>query len=275
MSEDRPLLVGSLATQPKGVTIWGVIRRYLNQHGLPMDYALFSTYDAMGRALLAGAIDIAWNGPMAHAQALVRGNGACRTLAMRDTDKDVATIIVARSDSGIGELGDLRGRRLALGVPASTELRIIPVHELRQAGFDLETECEIVELTPREYPGGERWVDDRMILDAIAEGAVDAGALFEPAFDRLLGARSLQADDFTVVWRSEPFCHCAFTARPELSDDLGRRFVELMTAMDPADPEIKEMMELEHLGAWLPADDRGWDALASALKQQGLVGATF
>jgi hypothetical protein len=32
-------------------------------------------------------------------------------------------------------------------------------------------------------------------------------------------------EDITIVWRSEPFCHRAFIARPGLSDDDGSRFV--------------------------------------------------
>jgi len=38
---------------------------------LSIEYALFSTYDGLCRALLDGAVDIGWNAPMAHAQSLL------------------------------------------------------------------------------------------------------------------------------------------------------------------------------------------------------------
>src|SRR5262249_18685082 len=42
----RPLLVGAQASEPNGVLIWRTIRQYFIASGVPMDYALFSTYDA-------------------------------------------------------------------------------------------------------------------------------------------------------------------------------------------------------------------------------------
>jgi ABC-type phosphate/phosphonate transport system substrate-binding protein len=272
----RPLLVGATAANPgTAVTIWNAIRQWFTANDLEMEYALYSSYNALCGALLRGEIDIAWNAPMAHAQSVLVSGGACQTLAMRDTDKDVATVIIARRDAGIDRPEDLRSRRLALGVATSTELRLIPVHQLRQAGLDLETECVPVDLEPREYPGGGRWVDDALIFDAVLDGSAEAGAIFEPRLDRLLQRAGPRAGEVKVVWRSSPFCHCAFTARPGLSAPVSNRFVELLLSMDTADPEIAEMMRLEHLHRWVPADERGWESTMAAIKQAGMEGVTF
>ena len=57
----RRLLIGATAADPaNAVVIWNAIRRWFVEHGLPVEYALYSTYDAMGRALLSGQLDIAW-----------------------------------------------------------------------------------------------------------------------------------------------------------------------------------------------------------------------
>ncbi len=272
----RPLTVGATAADPdNAVTIWNAIRAWFVATGLPIEYALFSSYNALCGALLRGEIDIAWNAPMAHAQSLLVSGGSCRTLAMRDTDQDVATVIIARADTGIEHPEDLRGRRLALGIPTSTELRLIPVHQLRQVGLDLETDCILVHLEPREYPGGARWVDDFMIFDAVLDGTADAGAIFQPWLAPLLANAGPRAGEVRVVWRSAPFCHCAFTARPGLPVDVGDRFVELLVSMDPAAPEIATMMRLEHLERWLPADGQGWQPVMEAITAAGLRGATF
>ena len=82
-------------------------------------------------------------------------------------------------------------------------------------------------------------------------------------------------EDVTVVWRSQPYCHCAFTARPELPTEVGERFVEILTAMSPGDPRVAEMMKLEHLTRWLPADDSGWSGLVDAIRERHLDGTTF
>ena len=273
---DRPLLVGATAADPRNVVvIWNAMRRWFTDHGMAFEYALFSTYDAMCRALLDGTIDVAWNAPMAHAQSLMTSGGTCRTLAMRDTDQDVAAVIIALTSSGITTVEDLRGRTVAVGVASSTELRLIPAHQLRARGFDLETDCVHAEIEPRPASNGVRWVDDFLIFDAVRDGRADAGVLFEPMLDHLVRKRGLTPEDVTVVWRSEPFCHCAFTARPELPSDVAARFVELLTAMDPEDPTIQEAMRLEHVTRWLPATDDGWSGVIDAIRAGELEGATF
>src|SRR5262249_31370866 len=153
--------------------------------------------------------------------------------------------------SPIATLADLRGKRVALGEPISSELSIIPRYQLRQQGLDLTSECQIVELEPTEYPGGERHVDLLSIIAAIEDGKVDAATLFEPYFTSLVERGRLDPAAYRAVWRSRPFCHCGFAARPGLPEDAGRRFVELLTGMDYADADVKGMMDLEHLRAWV------------------------
>src|SRR6266700_2433641 len=111
----RSIRVGAVAYDPKVVTIWEGMRDYFREAGVPTDYVLFSNYEAQVAALLAGQIDIAWNTNVAYVRAEQRIGGACQVLAMRNTDRDFTTRLLARSDSGVNGLGDLRGKRLALG----------------------------------------------------------------------------------------------------------------------------------------------------------------
>ena len=277
MATTRNFLIGATASDPRNaVTIWNAIRRWFGDAGFPVDYALYSTYDALCGALLRGEVDIAWNAPMAHAQTLLVSDGACRTLAMRDTDDRVATVIIARADSGIQQPADLRGKRVALGVPMSTELRLVPVHGLRAEGVDLEKDCELVDLDPREYSNGVAWVDDFMIFDAVCNGDADAGAIFEPWLAHLLTKRATKAAELPVIWRSRTFCHCAFTARPALESSVGDRFVKVLLAMNHADdPVVTEMMRLEHVKEWRVADETGWQGLMESIRAADLVGKTF
>jgi phosphonate transport system substrate-binding protein len=275
-STGRPLIVAATAADPRNsISFWNAMRRWFTEHGLPVEYALFSTYNALCHALLDGAVDIGWNAPMAHAQSLMTSGGTCRTLAMRDTDHDVATVIIALVGSGITDVDDLRGRTVAVGVPTSTELRLIPAHQLRAVGFDLDADCIHADIEPRLYPNGERWIDDFLVFDAVKEGRADAGVIFEPWLAHLTRKRGLAPEDITIVWRSEPFCHCAFTAGPGLSAEDGSRFVELLTSMDPEDPDVAEMMRLEHLNRWLPAGDDGWSGVIDAIRAGHLEGSTF
>ena len=272
----RPLMIGATAADPKrAVFIWNAIRKYFNEAGLETEYALYSTYDALCGAVLDGHVDIAWNAPMAHAQLLLQAPGTCRTLAMRDTDEDVHSLIVARPDAAIVDLDDLRGRRLALGVDISSELYLLPAAQLAEDGFDITSDCELVELEPTEYSNLQMWVDDRAIFGAVMDGRADAGVIFEPWLGYLLRRHELAPEDIVEVWRTRPYCHCAFTSSPGLSDETSERFTELLVAMDPDDPDIAEMMRMEHLTKWVRATDDGWNDLMSAVEQADLVGKIF
>jgi phosphonate transport system substrate-binding protein len=272
---DRPLLLGAQAIEPGSISIWGTVRRYFAANGVPMDYALFSTYEALDRSLLSGAIDIAWNAPLAQAQTLIQSGGACRALAMRDTDRDVTTVMLVRADSPIKNVADLRGKRLALGQPDSSELSLIPRHQLRQDGLDIAKDCSVVEMETREDAGEIRYVALRTIVAALEDGKVDAATLFEPQYRDLVERGRLDGGAYRTIWRSRPYSHCGFAARPGLPDEISRHFVELLTSMDYSSPDIKEMMDLEHLRAWVPADESGWQDLVSGVKDAHLEGDSW
>ena len=106
---------------------------------------------------------------------------------------------------------------------------------------------------------------------AIFLGVIVAGQLL----GYLLRRHELAADDIVEVWRTRPYCHCAFTSSPGLSDETSERFTELLVAMDPDDPDIAEMMRMEHLTKWVRATDDGWTDLMSAVQKADLVGKIF
>ena len=84
------------------------------------------------------------------AQTLIQGGGACRALAMRDTDRDVTTVMLVVPNSPIQAVADLRGKRLALGRADSSELTLIPRYQLRQDGLDSRKGLLLVELETTE-----------------------------------------------------------------------------------------------------------------------------
>src|SRR5215470_14664222 len=127
--------VGAVAAGPSGTTIWEGIRAYFAEAGVPIEPVLFSSYEEQTEALFNRTIDIAWNGPVAYVRCAAR-SADCRVLAMRDVDVDFTTVMIARRDSGIGALDDLRGKRLALGDGGSRWGAILPLYYLRQAGLD-------------------------------------------------------------------------------------------------------------------------------------------
>src|SRR5919112_5397740 len=117
MSYSDSLLLGAVAYDPKVVTIWEGFKAYFSRHGLPFDYVLYSNYERQVESHLAGHFHVAWNSPLAwvRARRLAAARGLkVEAVAMRDTDRDLTSVVVVRDDSDVQTVADLRGRRVAV-----------------------------------------------------------------------------------------------------------------------------------------------------------------
>ena len=95
---------------------------YFAERGVPTDYVLYSNYERLVDALLAGEVDIAWNTNTAYVAAEERIGGDAQVLGMRDVDADFRTVIVTRRGETFDSPADARrasGSRSAAATPAT------------------------------------------------------------------------------------------------------------------------------------------------------------
>src|SRR6187549_2288343 len=119
-----PLMMGAVAYDAKVVTIWDGFQQYFRSRGLEFDYVLYSNYEAQVAAHLSGHVHVAWNSPLAWLQTERVANSLGRraeALCMRDTDRDLTSIVLVRTDSGIDHEHDLKQRRVAVGASDSPQ----------------------------------------------------------------------------------------------------------------------------------------------------------
>src|SRR2546423_15700179 len=110
MPEPAPaLLVGAVAYHSRVLTVWEGFRLYFSVRGLDVDYVLYSNYERLVEALLAGEVDIAWNTNTAFIATEERLGGQALGLGMRDVDAAYATVLVARKGAQVGGPADLAG----------------------------------------------------------------------------------------------------------------------------------------------------------------------
>ena len=140
----RPLRVGAVAYDPKVVTIWEGFKTYFEKRGVPIDYVLYSNYDAQVEANLAGEIDVAWNSPLAWVKSRLVSHDRCRAVAMRDSDRDLTTTIIVRKGSNTTKLADLTGKTVAVGASDSPQATLIPLSMLADAGVIPGEDCRVI-----------------------------------------------------------------------------------------------------------------------------------
>jgi phosphonate transport system substrate-binding protein len=257
--------LGAVVYHPKVEQIWDAFGTWFAEQGLVLDVVFFDAYEDQLEALIEGRLDAAWNTNLAFVQTLERTGGACRALAMRDTDIGWASHIVAHADARARSLDDLRGMRVGFGDIDSPQAYILPVHVLRRAGFDPASDCVASRLDRDVGKHGDTGGAELAQLARLRSGELDACVLSSVTYEAV--GRLGDAGGLRVVWTSPRFNHCNFTVL-EGSAGEHRRFAELLLSMDAADPKLCEPMELEYVNRWVPADVSGYDDLIDAVRAE-------
>jgi len=268
----RPtLLMGAVCYDPKVVTIWSGFRQWFTYYGMPFDFVLYSHYERQVEDLVAGRIDAAWNSPLAwvRARRLAAAAGrAVRPLVMRDTDRDLTSVIVTRTDTGLEKLSDLAGRTVATGAVDSPQATLVPLAGLAELGIDVTVRRYNVGVGLHgDHIGGERDA-----ARALVAGKVDAVCLLDATHLMLLQEGTLQAGATTVIGQVGPYDHCNMTVIDSARPELVERFAELLLDMDYSDARLRPLLDLEGLHSWEEGRLSGYDLIESATDRLAFYG---
>lgn len=258
------ILVGAVAYTSNVVPIWEGIRDYFADGPAEMDFVLFSNYGRQVDALLDGVIDIAWNTNLAWVRTVNRTGGACHALAMRDTDLAFSTVLVTRPGSGLRDITDLKGRRLALGSRDSAQAAILPVYFLRRAGVG-ESDVDLLRIDSDLGKHGDTGRSELDAIRAVLDERADAAALGITTWEAI-GREELMPGALEAFWQSPTYCHCNFTAIV----DRYQPWVDHLLAMDWDDPGHRRILELEGLRRWVRPELSGYESLFTAVAEQGV-----
>ncbi|HEV7652654.1 MAG TPA: PhnD/SsuA/transferrin family substrate-binding protein [Actinophytocola sp.] len=272
MTSPPRLLMGAVAYDPKVVTIWEGFRTWLTAHGLDFDFVLYSHYERQVTDLVAGRIDAAWNSPLAwlRTERLAHAAGEqARALVMRDTDRDLTSVVVVRADSPVTRVEDLAGKVVATGAVDSPQATLLPLAHLRAAG---------VEPAVRRYDvgvglHGDHIGGERDAARALVAGEADAACMIDGNHLAFLKEGTLPPDATRIVAQTAPYDHCNMTVvagRAEQACDL---FASLLLSMSYADAEVRPLLDLEGLTAWEKGRTTGYAALDAAATAAGFYAA--
>ncbi|MES2118082.1 MAG: PhnD/SsuA/transferrin family substrate-binding protein [Pseudomonadota bacterium] len=263
----KPLMMGAVAYAPKVVTIWEGFKEYFRRHGFEFDYILYSNYERQVEAQFDGSIALAWNSPLAWVRAdrMARARGQqVRAIAMRDSDCDLTSVLVTRDAGAPATLAALAGKVIGFGAIDSPQAHLIPLDHLRQhglvAGRDFTARrFDVLGGKHGDHIGGER--DAALALMA---GEIDAAWMIDGNHMAFSREGILPASATRILSRTGAFDHCNFTVSPGAPEAAIARFTELLLAMRWDDPDVRPLLELEGLKAWLPGRTSGYDALIRA-----------
>jgi ABC-type phosphate/phosphonate transport system substrate-binding protein len=269
-----PLVLGAVAYDPKVVTIWEGFKEFFAARALAFDFILYSNYESQVHGQFAGQCQVAWNSPLAWIEterlAARRGRRAA-AIAMRDTDRDLTSIIVTQRNSGITSPGQLKGKRVAVGAIDSPQATLIPLELLATAGLQPGADFEVLYCNVGVGKHGDHIGGERDAARALLSGAADACCILDA--NRLMFARegTLPSGTTTIIAETEPFDHCNFTVLDDAPQAEVARFVELLLAMSFDDPAVRPLLELEGLKRWLAGRTSGYGALNRAVDRSAYL----
>jgi phosphonate transport system substrate-binding protein len=264
------ITLGAVAYDPKVVTIWEGMRSYFRDEAkLPVEIVLYLSYEAQVQALLRKTIDIAWNTNLAFLQAEKWSEGRCKALAMRDTDMEWNSLLIAPKGGAIRTLNDVRGKRVALGSRDSGHAAILPTHFLAQNGLVENKDYHSVRFNTDLGKHGDTGTSEVDVLKAVMNGSVDAGMVGSPFWHGLKDAKLVPEGAVEAVWTSPAYHHCMFTAREGLAEDTATQFVAALLAMSFENPKHRPVLIAEGLKVWLKPSLSGYTSLREACIAQG------
>ncbi len=274
MRERGAFVLGAVAYDPKVVAIWDGFQSYFERNGLAFDYVLFTNYERQVEAHFAGQIDIAWNSPLAWLQAerIAAALGRrVEAVCMRDTDRDLTSAILVRSDGELQKVADLKGKRVAVGAHDSPQATLIPLDFIADGGLIPGRDFEVRYFDLLVGKHGDHIGGEREAARALLRGDVDAACMIDSNVLLFAQEATLPSGSTRVLAHTPAYDHCNFTVLDGAPAGSVQRFRELLLAMSYSDPDVRPLLDMEGLKRWMPGRTAGYGALSAALDRFGTV----
>ncbi len=217
-------------------------------------------YGDLRTKMEAGAVDIGSFSPFAYVDA-ERGGGI-RIIAQSVIDGSATYrgLIVARKDSGLKTLTDLKGKRFAFVDPKSASGYVYPRAMLVEKGINPDTFFK-----ETIFAG-----DHKKVIGDVLARVVDAGATYDNALG-IAKASGMSSDDLAVVASTEPIPHDAIAVRIGLDEGLAKKIQTALVNLDKTDAGRRIIANSKKkLTGHVIAQDSTFDVVRRTAKVAGL-----
>jgi phosphonate transport system substrate-binding protein len=217
-------------------------------------------YAATVEGLATGKLDLVWYGGFTFVQAR-RRTGNAIPLVQREEDAKFHSKFIVPASSKAQSLADLKGANFAFGSVSSTSGHLMPRYFLLRNGIDPDKDFAKVAFSGA-HDVTAKWVE---------AGKVDAGALNESIFQRLLDEKKLDPAKVRVIWTTPDYYDYNWTVRGDLDPKVVEKLRGAFLALDPAKPEHRAILDLQRAKRFIPTAPENYQAIEAAAKSAGLL----
>ena len=238
------------------------IANYLSrQLGMKVEFTPVSDYPAAVEALVNKRVDLVWFGGFTHVQAQLRSGGKIVPIAQREEDTKFQSVFIAKTDSGIKTLADLKGKQISFGSQSSTSGHLMPRHFLLQAQINPEKDFRRI-----AYSGAH----DATIASVVS-GRVDAAALDITVWRKFVAENRVDTKAVDVFYTTPTFFNYNWSMHVDTAADLRERVKKALLDLDPSTPEGKDILQLNRATRYIPTTPENYRGLEAAGRSAGLI----
>jgi len=231
------------------------------KNGFKVELIVSNDYQSVIDKMRLKEIDIAMFGPfsyvLAHNQA---GAQAFASTENSKTGKKYYSVLIAHPETGIENMQQLRGRRLAFTDRESTSGYLVPQAMLLKNGIDPDKDLESVEFLEHH---------DASVL-AVKKRLVDAAAVSSTILYNMREKGLIGDKDYRIIQTSEaiPGSGTVWAYREGLSADL---FAKVKASFFSANHEEGALgIFATEVGTFFPVDDREYDVIRDTSHMLGM-----
>ena len=178
-------------------------------------------YGDLRTKMEAGAVDIGSFSPFAYVDAERGGKIRIIAQSVIDGSATYVGIIVARKDSGLKTLTDLKGKRFAFVDPKSASGYVYPRAMLVEKGINPDTFFKST-----IFSG-----DHKKVIADVLDKRVDAGATYDNALG-IAKNSGMASDDLAIIASTDPIPHDAIAVRIGLDAGLTKKIQTALVNLD-------------------------------------------
>jgi phosphonate transport system substrate-binding protein len=241
---------------------FGPIAAYLEKRlGMKVEFTPVSDYPAAVEAMVNKKVDLVWFGGFTFVQANIRSGGKVVPLAQREEDTRFQSVFIAKTDSGIKSLADMKGKQVSFGSPSSTSGHLMPRSFLMQAKIDAEKDFKRI-----AYSGAH----DATIASVVS-GKVDAAALDITVWKKFVNENKVDTKAVDVFFTTAPYFNYNWSVHADMPADLRAKVQKALLDIDPNTPEGKEILSLNRATRYIATTPENYKGIEAAARGAGLL----
>jgi phosphonate transport system substrate-binding protein len=235
---------------------------YLEQAlGMKVEFTPVNDYPAAVEALVNKKVDLVWFGGFTHVQANIRSGGKIVPLAQREEDTKFQSVFIAKTDSGIKSLADMKGKQVSFGSQSSTSGHLMPRSFLLAANINPEKDFRRI-----AYSGAH----DATIASVVS-GKVDAAALDITVWRKFVSENKVDTKAVDVFYTTPGYFNYNWSVHADMPADMQARVKAVLLALDPANPQHAEILRLNRATRYIETKPENYKGLEAAARSAGLL----